>query len=72
MDAPPVPPGRGGRDHQIMLAVTKTWDIKVSCTCLRRTSAGPIGIRRRWEPGEAYGAWLAHAEQARAAERVPA
>jgi hypothetical protein len=68
MDAAPVPPGKGGRDHQIVLAVTKTWDIKVSCTCLRRTSADPIGVRRRWAPGEAYEAWLAHAEEALIAE----
>jgi hypothetical protein len=65
-DDAPVAPGRGGRDHQIVLAVTRTWDIKVSCTCLRRAAAGPIGVRRRWAHGEAYSAWLAHAEQAMA------
>ena len=58
--AHPVPPGRGGPEHQFVRTVTAAWEIEVSCTCLRADGSGPIAVRRRWGPGESHRAWLAH------------
>jgi hypothetical protein len=37
-------------------------NVAVSCTCRAKAEREPIGIRTRWEGGEAYRAWLAHLE----------
>ena len=60
----PAPPGRGGAGHQYVLAVTAAWEVEVSCTCRRAGGSGPIATRRRWGPGEAHRAWLAHLQEA--------
>ena len=69
ISAPPcgtqVPPGIGGRDHQIVIlpdAFTRL--ITVTCSCLRNRGLDPLGVRRRWGGGEARGAWLAHLAEA--------
>ena len=56
-----VPPGRGGRAQQLVIAATRDLRaVAVSCTCLRATGRDPIGVRPMWGGGEAYAAWLAH------------
>jgi hypothetical protein len=63
-----VPPGPGGAAHQFTLAPTPDLRaVAVSCTCRAAAEREPIGVRPRWEGGEAYRAWLAHLE-AEAAE----
>jgi hypothetical protein len=58
-----APPGRGGAAHQFTLAPAPGLRaIAVSCTCLAAAEREPIGVRPRWEGGEAYRAWLAHLE----------
>lgn len=58
-----APPGRGGAAHQFTLAPTPDLRaIAVSCTCRGAAEREPIGVRPRWEGGEANRAWLAHLE----------
>ena len=63
-----VPPGPGGAAHQFVIAPTPDLRaVAVSCTCLG-VKREPIGVRPRWEGGEAYRAWLAHLEAEAEAE----
>jgi len=58
-----VPTGRGGAAHQLQIAPTPDLrKVAVSCTCRTTAEREPIGVRLRWEGGEAYRAWLAHLE----------
>lgn len=58
-----VPPGRGGLGHQLVIAPTPDCrSIAVSCTCRRGAEREPLGVRPRWDGGEAYRAWEAHLE----------
>jgi hypothetical protein len=64
-----VPPGPGGAAHQFVIAPTPDLrHVAVSCTCRGGAEREPIGVRPRWEGGEAYRAWLAHLEAEAEAE----
>jgi hypothetical protein len=57
------PPGQGGAAHQLQIVPTPDLrKVAVSCTCRATAERDPIGVRARWEGGEAYRAWLAHLE----------
>jgi hypothetical protein len=58
-----VPPGRGGAAHQFVIAPAPDLRaVAVSCTCRPDVEREPLGVRARWDGGEAYRAWLAHLE----------
>jgi hypothetical protein len=64
-----VPPGRGGPAHQFTIAPAPGLRaVVVSCTCRAAAELEPLGVRARWEGGEAYRAWLAHLEAEAEAE----
>jgi hypothetical protein len=61
-----APPGIGGPGHQLIIIPAQDCrGIVVTCTCLRDAELEPIGMRRKWGEGEAYGAWMAHVHGSR-------
>ncbi len=57
--------------HQIVLVMEScTGKVVVSCNCLRQRGSGPahyqpLGVRSRWEPGEAARLWREHMAEVR-------